>query len=49
VYNCFHDTIKILFSLNLYNFGCSVSFDTEFLHVGSCILFYLLLLYVVCL
>jgi hypothetical protein len=51
VYHCFHD-IKILFSLNLQNFGYSVFIiiiiiiiinNNEFLHVGLFTVFYLLL------
>jgi hypothetical protein len=35
----FHEIIKIVFSLNLHNFGYSVSLIIKFLHVGSCMYF----------
>jgi hypothetical protein len=38
--------IKILFSLNLHNLDIVFLLIIEFLHVGSCIVFYFLLLYI---
>jgi hypothetical protein len=45
VYHCFYDMIKILFSLNLHNFGYSVAFDYWISASGIiyCISFFLLL------
>jgi hypothetical protein len=46
VYHCFHDVIKILFSLKLHILDTAFLLIIEFLHLGACIVFHFLLLYI---